>query len=53
MDKRTLFATLLTTSLIAALLSLIAGCAVDSEKVIDVHNNEIDVTLFRGAANNT
>jgi pimeloyl-ACP methyl ester carboxylesterase len=54
-------ATLLTTFLVAALIPLSSAHAANAEKAIpryldasrDVQNEEIDVTLFRGAANNS
>jgi pimeloyl-ACP methyl ester carboxylesterase len=54
-------ATLLTTFLVAALIPLSNAYAANAEKAIpryldasrDVQNEEIDVTLFRGAANNS
>jgi len=37
----------------AMLLPVLSACASTTEPVVDVQNDEIDVTLFRGAANNT
>ena len=48
-NSRTIVALLLAT----ALLALVSACTATPEKAIDVQNDEIDVTLFRGAANNT
>jgi len=45
--------TLLTILFTTALLVTIGACAATSEQVIDVQNDEVDVTLFRGAANNS
>ncbi len=53
MKNRTTRTALLVPALVAALLSLSLGCADSAENVIDVENDEIDVTLFRGAANNS
>jgi pimeloyl-ACP methyl ester carboxylesterase len=53
MTNRATLTTLLTTLLVTALLTLSGTYAADAEKVIDVQNDEIDVTLFRGAANNS
>jgi pimeloyl-ACP methyl ester carboxylesterase len=44
-----IFATLLFT----ALLPLPGLCQVNDERVVDVQDDEVDVTLFRGAANNS
>ena len=46
-------ATLITAALMAALISLPNLFAAEEETDIDIHNDEVDVTLFRGAANNT
>ena len=53
MNNRTAFVTLLSTLLVTALLPLSSAYAANAEQVIDVQNDEIDVTLFRGAANNS
>lgn len=53
MKITTTFAPLLITLLTAALLPLTGAYAANAEKIINVQNDEIDVTLFRGAANNT
>lgn len=53
MSNHKTFATLITAALAAALLSSPSGYAAEQETVIDIQNDEIDVTLFRGAANNT
>ncbi|MGK0223434.1 MAG: pimeloyl-ACP methyl ester carboxylesterase, partial [Limisphaerales bacterium] len=53
MTHHTTFATLLTTLLVTALLPLSSTYAANAEKVVDVQNDVMDVTLFRGAANNT
>ena len=53
MNNRTALVTLLTTLLVIALFPLSSAYAANAEQVIDVQNDEIDVTLFRGAANNT
>ena len=53
MKNRTKLATLLITFLTTALLPLSGTYAANAEKVIDVQNDEVDVTLFRGAANNS
>lgn len=44
---------LLTVLLSTAWLALASSYAANAEKVADVQNDQIDVTLFRGAANNT
>lgn len=44
---------ILTTMLAIALLPATNACGAEAEKSIDIQNDEIDVTLFRGAANNT
>jgi len=49
----TKLATPLTTLIATALFPLSSAYAANAEQVIDVQNDEIDVTLFRGAANNT
>ncbi len=46
-------ATPLTPMIFTALLSFYSAHAANTEQDIDVQNDEIDVTLFRGAANNT
>lgn len=46
-------ASLRVTFLMAALLSLSSACGANTEKFVDVQNDVMDVTLFRGAANNT
>ena len=46
-------ASLLLASLAVAFFPLAGTSAADAQEVIDVQNDEIDVTLFRGAANNT
>ncbi len=46
-------ATLLTTLIVLALPPLSGIYAANAEKVVDVQNDEMDVTLFRGAANNS
>lgn len=48
-----MLATLLTTLFITALFPLRSVYAANTEKVADVQNDEMDVTLFRGAANNS
>ncbi len=53
MKNTNTFAPLLITLLTAAFLPLTGTYAANAEKVINVQNDEIDVTLFRGAANNT
>ena len=49
MNNRTIVAAMLIT----VLYPLQSAYATNTEKVIDVQNDEIDVTLFRGAANNS
>ncbi|MEM7018008.1 MAG: alpha/beta hydrolase, partial [Pseudomonadota bacterium] len=44
---------LLITTFIAALFSLPNAFAANDEKGVDLQNDEMDVTLFRGAANNS
>jgi pimeloyl-ACP methyl ester carboxylesterase len=46
-------ATFLTTLLFTASFFLSSAHGANAEKVTDVQNDEIDVTLFRGAANNS
>ncbi len=46
-------ATLLIPLIVIALLPLSSTHAANPEQAIDVQNDEIDVTLFRGAANNS
>ncbi|MFT6432351.1 MAG: pimeloyl-ACP methyl ester carboxylesterase [Candidatus Azotimanducaceae bacterium] len=61
MTHHTKIATLVTTFLVAALIPLSSAYAANAEKTTpryldtsrDVQNEEIDVTLFRGAANNS
>ena len=53
MNNRTIVAALLITLLITVLFPLQSAYATNTEKVFDVQNDEIDVTLFRGAANNS
>lgn len=53
MANHATFATLITTALVAALISLPNVYAAEQGTVVDVQNDEMDVTLFRGAANNT
>jgi pimeloyl-ACP methyl ester carboxylesterase len=53
MTHRATFATLLKTVLLAASIPLSNVYAAEQETGVDVQNDEIDVTLFRGAANNT
>ena len=53
MQNRTTLVALLTTLLVTALFSLSGTYAANAEKVVDVQNDEMDVTLFRGAANNS
>ena len=53
MNNRTTLATLLITLLVTALLPLTSAYAANAEKVVDIQNDEMDVTLFRGAANNS
>ncbi|MEH6519430.1 MAG: hypothetical protein V7742_22360 [Halioglobus sp.] len=53
MNNRTTLAALLSTLLVAALLALSSAYAANVEKVVDVQNDVMDVTLFRGAANNS
>ena len=53
MHNRTGRVTLFITLLATTLFPLSSGYAAPPEKVIDAQNDEIDVTLFRGAANNT
>ncbi|MDG1234049.1 MAG: alpha/beta hydrolase, partial [Pseudomonadales bacterium] len=43
----------LTRLLVTALFSLSSTYAANAEKVVDVQNDVMDVTLFRGAANNS
>jgi pimeloyl-ACP methyl ester carboxylesterase len=43
----------ITTLVYTASVSLSSAFAANTEQAIDVQNDEIDVTLFRGAANNT
>jgi len=53
MNNRTTLAALLTALLVTALLPLSSAYAANAEKVVDLQNDEMDVTLFRGAANNS
>lgn len=57
MTHLTKFATRFTTLFASALFSLscanAANTEANSEKAVDVQNDEMDVTLFRGAANNS
>jgi len=53
LNNCTTLATVLTTLLVTTLLPLSSANAGSAEKVVDVQNDEMDVTLFRGAANNT
>ncbi|MFT4767995.1 MAG: pimeloyl-ACP methyl ester carboxylesterase [Glaciecola sp.] len=53
MSNRVTFGSLLTTLFFTALLSLSKTYAEEAEKVLDVQNDVMDVTLFRGAANNS
>ena len=53
MNKRTTPATLLVLFLAMVFLPSDETDAANAEKVIDVQNDEMDVTLFRGAANNS
>ena len=65
MKNRDATVTLLKPLLISAFLTLSSSCAVnpesatnsannaDSREISDVQNDEVDVTLFRGAANNS
>ena len=53
MTHHTTLAALLTTALVAALISFPNVYATHHETVEDVDNDEMDVTLFRGAANNS
>ena len=52
MNHRSTLSTLFTT-LLAALLPSVGAHAAPSEGAIDLQNDEMDVTLFRGAANNS
>ena len=61
MKNNTALGTLLSTLLVTALLPLSGASAANAEKPVpayldasrDVQNEEVDVTLFRGAANNS
>ena len=53
MNNRATLATLLPTLFVTALLPFSSAYAANAEKVVDVQNDEMDVTLFRGAANNS
>ncbi|MFT4872378.1 hypothetical protein, partial [Congregibacter sp.] len=53
MSNRVTFGSLLTTLFFTALLSLSKTYAEEAEKVLDVQNDVMAVTLFRGAANNS
>lgn len=53
MNNCTGFAGLFTTLLLTALLPLSSAYAANTEKVVDIQNDVMDVTLFRGAANNS
>ena len=53
MSIRTPLSSQLSASIVAAVLFFSGNYAGAADKVIDVQNDEIDVTLFRGAANNS
>jgi pimeloyl-ACP methyl ester carboxylesterase len=53
MKNHTKLAALLTTLIVTVLFPLSRICAANAKELIDVQNDEIDVTLFRGAANNS
>ena len=53
MSNRTPPSSRLSATIIAAVLLFSGNYAVAANEVIDVQNDEIDVTLFRGAANNS
>lgn len=53
MTNHTTLTTLITSVLVITLATLTNASAANAEQAIDVQNDEIDVTLFRGAANNT
>ena len=53
MKNRTALATLLSRLLVTALFSLPCTYVANAAEVVDVQNDEMDVTLFRGAANNS
>lgn len=53
MTNHTTLAALLTAVLVATLFSLTSVYAAHNETAVDVDNDEMDVTLFRGAANNS
>jgi len=53
MINHTTLTSLLTSMLAAALFSLPNVYAAQPETVVDLDNDEMDVTLFRGAANNS
>ena len=53
MNNRASLASLLTRLLVTALFSLSSAFTANAEKVVDVQNDVMDVTLFRGAANNS
>lgn len=54
MSNRILFATLLITGLVVSLFPLATNAQeANDKKVVDLQNDEMDVTLFRGAANNS
>ena len=51
--NRIALACLVTTLFVSALFPSLSAFAASTGQVIDVQNDEIDVTLFRGAANNS
>jgi len=53
MKNHTKLAALLTTLIVTVLFPLSRIYAANAKEFIDVQNDEIDVTLFRGAANNS
>ncbi|RZO78714.1 MAG: hypothetical protein EVA63_10555, partial [Halieaceae bacterium] len=53
MKNRIALACLVTTLFVSALFPSLSAFAASTGQVIDVQNDEIDVTLFRGAANNS
>jgi len=53
MKNHTKLAALLTTLIVTVLFPLSRIYAANAKELIDVQNDEIDVTLFRGAANNS
>ena len=53
MSNRTPPSSRLSATIVAAVLLFSGNYAGAANKVIDVQNDEIDVTLFRGAANNS